>query len=187
MRYAAHTYTPHTHHTLNASELTRCVAVQMIREKSPCHLYFDLEFARDRNPQHPVDAQADQELVEAFIALTIAFLRELLGARCERDDVIDLDSSTGAKFSRHLIFRIPAYAWATNAECGRFVRHLAAKLHAQRAEAGAARFFVATEKGAKALFIDMGVYTRNRNFRLMKSSKLGKGMTITDPSCCHSV
>ena len=146
----------------------------MIREISPCHLYFDLEFPRERNPQHPIDAQLDQAFVDSFISLCIFYLQELLNVRCERELVIDLDSGTGAKFSRHLIFRMPGYAWASNAECGRFVRRFAAKLHGRQTEPSVAPLYVATDKPGKHLFIDMGVYTRNRNFRLMKSSKLAK-------------
>lgn len=149
--------------------------IQLIRENSPCHLYFDLEFNRNRNPQLELDLQKDQLLVDAFIAICIAYMREVLNVRCERDDVIDLDSTTVEKFSRHLIFRIPGQAWTSNAECGRFVRRLAVHLQSRQSEPLVAQFYVATEKPAKSLFVDMGVYTRNRNFRLMKSSKLGKG------------
>ena len=148
---------------------------QLIRENRPCNLYFDLEFSRDRNPHLELDAQKEQALVDAFVTICIAFMRQLLLVSCERDDVIDLDSSTAQKFSRHLIFRIPGRAWASNAECGRFVRRLAADLHVRQMEPMIAQFYVATEKPGRSLFVDMGVYTRNRNFRLMKSSKLGKG------------
>ncbi|XP_058525918.1 DNA-directed primase/polymerase protein isoform X2 [Ochotona princeps] len=37
---------------------------------------------------------------------------------------------------------------------------------------------VKNNMGEKHLFVDLGVYTRNRNFRLYKSSKLGKHVTL---------
>ncbi|XP_037687025.1 DNA-directed primase/polymerase protein isoform X2 [Choloepus didactylus] len=37
---------------------------------------------------------------------------------------------------------------------------------------------VKNNRGEKHLFVDLGVYTRNRNFRLYKSSKIGKQVTL---------
>ncbi|XP_068134817.1 DNA-directed primase/polymerase protein isoform X1 [Hyperolius riggenbachi] len=39
-------------------------------------------------------------------------------------------------------------------------------------------FLVGDKNGGKQLFIDLGVYTKNRNFRLYKSSKLGKDAVL---------
>lgn len=44
------------------------------------------------------------------------------------------------------------------------------------------RLFVRDKDGSDSLFIDQGVYTRNRNFRIILSSKLGKGTPLVDTS-----
>ena len=42
--------------------------------------------------------------------------------------------------------------------------------------------FVMGKSGSSVLFIDLGVYTKNRNFRLLGSAKLGKLVHLTDTS-----
>ena len=46
--------------------------------------------------------------------------------------IIDLDSSTEKKFSRHLVVRLPDAAFADNLHCGRFVHALCSDLAAER-------------------------------------------------------
>lgn len=131
-------------------------------------------------------------------------------------DIIDLDSSTDLKFSRHLIVHLPKGELFQNAmECGVFVKHFVERLVEEVVTDGMgddydvlkmALFVNSTissssssscstattttttsttttttnpsnqnkELQNKTLFIDTGVYTRNRLFRLMGSSKFGK-------------
>ena len=95
---------------------------ELIRAERPCHLYFDLEYCRHANP----DADGEQMVVTLCEALRRA-LATLLDRAVEGADawlrVVDLDSSTPAKFSRHLIVRIDggATAFADNQHCGRLV------------------------------------------------------------------
>jgi hypothetical protein len=115
-------------------------------------------------------------------------------------DVIELDStrppppdgSAPGKFSRHLIVRLPGGAmFADNAHAGAFVRLVCARLLAKasaegRSGAEHAGFLVAPRADSAAaaapataapfqLFVDTGVYTRNRAFRMYLSSKAPGG------------
>ena len=106
----------------------------------------------------------------------------------ERHCLIDLDSSTNTKFSRHWIFHLPNGQLFSDAYAvGIFVKLLTARLDAEK-ELGllqsrghkmlAKHIFVNTESDCGDVkltrFIDLGVYTRNRLFRLMGSTKFGK-------------
>lgn len=130
-----------------------------------------------------------------------------LNLRC--DHIIDLDSSTDSKFSRHLIVHMPNGELFRNAmECGVFVKNFVGRLvedsvatndrdrYKKRSalkenifvyskptkndntsddnkEEGEGREELPSDKN-KTLFVDLGVYTRNRLFRLLGSSKYGK-------------
>ena len=100
-------------------------------------------------------------------------------------DVVAVLKSTGSeearkKFSRHLVFRLPGVAFASAAHCGEFVRRLHADMSSRRgSDPDCDAVFVRGENAAKdaprdVSFVDLGVYTRNRAFRLYLSSKHGK-------------
>ena len=100
-------------------------------------------------------------------------------------DVVVVLKSTGSeearkKFSRHLVFRLPGVAFASAAHCGEFVRRLHADMSSRRgSDPDCDAVFVRGENAAKdaprdVSFVDLGVYTRNRAFRLYLSSKHGK-------------
>ena len=100
-------------------------------------------------------------------------------------DVVAVLKSTGSeearkKFSRHLVFRLPGVVFASAAHCGEFVRRLHADMSSRRgSDPDCDAVFVRGENAAKdaprdVSFVDLGVYTRNRAFRLYLSSKHGK-------------
>lgn len=99
--------------------------------------------------------------------------------------VVDLDSSTEKKFSRHLILRLNegATAFASNADVGRFVHALCTDFLARAAQPRMSELFVAppartdgvpAADAQRVSIIDLTVYSRHRCFRLYKSSKVGK-------------
>lgn len=45
-------------------------------------------------------------------------LEEVYGLHCSAKDVLNLDSSTSEKFSRHLIFMLPNAAFKDNSHAG---------------------------------------------------------------------
>ncbi|KAL6065303.1 DNA-directed primase/polymerase protein [Balamuthia mandrillaris] len=67
-----------------------------------------------------------------------------------------------------------------NIHCGNFVRILLNKLQVLRkTRRDVDRLFVRNERGDKeTFFVDMGVYSRNRNFRMAYSSKVGKNRPL---------
>ncbi|XP_040461451.1 DNA-directed primase/polymerase protein isoform X3 [Falco naumanni] len=204
---------------------------EVIPEKDACKLYFDLEFYKPANP----DADG-KSMVAKLIELVSQKLKELYDVNCSAKDVLDLDSSTDEKFSRHLIFLLQKAVFKDNINAGNFVRtilqpaitlmeskaaavipegagcvfqcsteavglggsltNLAAVEDASRGWPAVAHktkdtetshqgqnldfsFLMVNDKeGNKQLFVDLGVYTKNRNFRMYKSSKAGKNVIL---------
>lgn len=111
--------------------------------------------------------------------------------RLDRSCVVDLDSSTSVKFSRHLIVHLPNKAlFEDTSQVGAFVKRFVGRL-ADEIGNGAmkdrhptlAKYLFLNAKPSKkdtsttaslTCFIDLGVYTRNRLFRILGSSKYGK-------------
>jgi hypothetical protein len=77
--------------------------------------------------------------------------------------VLELDSTTPQKWSRHVVFRLPGLAFADNSHAGAFVRLVALRtLRKARHSTAHAALVVASKGGGVTLAVDMGVYTRNR-------------------------
>lgn len=180
---------------------------EVVRQARPCHLYFDLEFRTSCNEE--ADGPA---MVDKLIAIVCRELHRRYSLTCTRACVLELDSSTKAKFSRHLIFHLPGAVFADNISMGNFVRTLpglfgddgvGAEPHAGNGASSALRpepipasrpstdgvatacprvagptLCVLDKHGATTSFVDTGVYTRNRNFRLYLARKLGKTATL---------
>ncbi|EFN56160.1 hypothetical protein CHLNCDRAFT_51806 [Chlorella variabilis] len=143
---------------------------EIIRQGAPCHLYFDLEFQREHNPG--LDGGA---AVDALLELVREQLRGSFQLDMQDSWVLELDSSTDTKFSRHLVIRIPGVAFASNAHAGALVLQLCAGARERRGQDSRCELLIVKKKGGEeALFVDPAVYTRNRAFRLYLSSKAGK-------------
>ncbi|KAK1341755.1 hypothetical protein QTO34_016504 [Cnephaeus nilssonii] len=148
-----------------------------------------------------------KKMVALLIEHVCKALQELYRVNCSAEDVFNLDSSTDEKFSRHLIFQLHDVAFKDNIHVGNFVRkilqpafHLIAsgddeddgdrreldmefkgtgEAGVRGAEQPDLSFLVVKDPaGKRRLFVDLGVYTRNRNFRLYKSSKKGKPVVL---------
>ncbi|KAM8843451.1 DNA-directed primase/polymerase protein [Synchiropus picturatus] len=167
---------------------------EVIPEGAVCKLYFDLEFHKPSNK----DADGIQ-MVSLLIQYVCEKLKTIYGLECSARDVLNLDSSTEEKFSRHLIFNLHGAVFKDNTHVGGFIHAILQQvLSDSRAEGSAAAnrsdelapseapdnkrqkqddlsFLLVKNKDARdALFVDLGVYTKNRNFRLYRSSKVGK-------------
>ncbi|XP_015524397.1 DNA-directed primase/polymerase protein [Neodiprion pinetum] len=172
----------------------RC-SYEVIPDGSPCHLYFDLEFGKDLNP-----SSDGSKMTKTLIDVFCAHFLEHWGFPCRRSEVLSLDSTTDVKFSRHLVFRVKNVMFKNNQHAGRFVKTICSNIrqsllldNATRSSVDnilsrfhkedLAELFINTTKG-KELFVDEGVYTRNRHFRIYKSTKLGKNshLTVSDDS-----
>ncbi|KAM8878969.1 DNA-directed primase/polymerase protein [Spinachia spinachia] len=187
---------------------------EVILDGAVCKLYFDLEFCK------PSNKGADGEtMVSSFIQYVCDKLMEAFGLECSAVNVLNLDSSTDKKFSRHLIFNLQNAAFKDNIHMGRFINAIlqpvlsapescpnvamssvaesseirrthtvsegtpaepgeteeSPQAKRRRQEETDLEFLrVKNKEDQDALFVDLGVYTKNRNFRLYKSSKVGK-------------
>lgn len=128
----------------------------------PCKLYFDLEFKKKLNPK--IDSAS---LMQKFKARLISHLKETFGIILTESNILDLDSSTEEKFSRHVIVDL---IFKDNFHVGNYVRAFCSKFQEDKD----VRVQVTEKEGGVGIFVDQGVYTKNRNFRLFLSSKYGK-------------
>lgn len=190
---------------------------ELIRDHTPCRLYLDLEFSKTANPT--IDEETAEALVQDVCDELAVEFQRLYSIQVDRRHMMDLESSTPSKFSRHVILHLPeGHLFASAAAVGRFVRVLvgrwvdeiaAGTLPETRPTLAQYLFVVtpppkgssshttdettrppaATEKASASLsheppqktnnnnktcFIDLGVYTKNRLFRLLGSTKFGK-------------
>ncbi|KAL5980469.1 hypothetical protein ACLOJK_028377 [Asimina triloba] len=88
----------------------------MVHKGLPCHLYFDLEFDKKVNPE-----KDGVEMVDILISVIFDLLMEKYAIQGDQKWVVELDSSTKEKFSRHLIIHIPEMAFKDNSHVGAFV------------------------------------------------------------------
>ena len=218
-------------------------AYELIPPHTPCRLYLDIECV-----DHPdliqgevltpssVSEKQDRLLTELYKELAIE-LQEQYGNEIfhcpttsrsyklrplQRHDIVDLDSSTATKFSRHWIVHVPVVCvvadegqakassmdfmsealFPDNAAVGTFVRQWVGRMAEQHAtgqlgkgnEINALQKYLFVHKKSKNIgsndppatttstdqmscLIDLGVYTKNRLFRLMGSMKYGKPIT----------
>nr|XP_018681352.1 PREDICTED: DNA-directed primase/polymerase protein isoform X5 [Musa acuminata subsp. malaccensis] len=89
---------------------------EVIKEGLPCHLYFDLEFDKTVNADKNVD-----DMVDILMSVTFDILFDKYAIEANDGWIIELDSSTTKKFSRHVIIRIPKVAFKDNSHVGAFV------------------------------------------------------------------
>ncbi|XP_045816541.1 DNA-directed primase/polymerase protein-like [Trifolium pratense] len=176
-RFLASTYTEFWRRYKNMDSKSRH-HYEVIQEGLPCHLYFDLEFNKRVN----VGKNGD-EMVDLLISIVLEALHEKYEIHGDHDWIVELDSSTEDKFSRHLIIRIPKAAFKDNSHAGAFVSEICSRiLNARGKDKRCEKLFIAkdssTDESAYQLFVDTAVYTRNRVFRLHLSSKAGKSSIL---------
>ena len=100
---------------------------EMLRDGRPCHLYFDLEFVPAANSRLASPAARDA-LVDALLDLVDAEAVARWGEALDRSCVVESDSSTRAKWSRHIVARLPGgRAFVDVGAAGRFVMAVLAR------------------------------------------------------------
>lgn len=165
---------------------------EMIREGTNCRLYFDLEFCKVSNPQ--ILPNESEELMNEFIAELCIEFQEVYDIKIDRSNIVDLDSTTDKKFSRHLIIHLPKQQLFADAHAagifaktlvGRLAHELSIGTLANKRPILAKHLFVKQKpcdppnkmgdtSKRDTCFVDLGVYTRNRLFRILGSTKFGK-------------
>ncbi|GLT31228.1 hypothetical protein SLA2020_059780 [Shorea laevis] len=104
---------------------------EVIQECLPCHLYFDLEFCKRHNAGKDGD-----EMVDLLISVILEALVEKYSIEGNLDWIVELDSSTEDKFSRHLIIHIPKTAFKDNSHAGAFVAEICSRIASARERDG---------------------------------------------------
>ena len=154
----------------------RCT-YEVIPQGSKCKLYFDLEFSKQLNPQ-----SLGEIMVELLIKATASTVQEVYAITVAQSDVLILDGSTETKFSQHLIFQSSNIVFQDNIHAGNFVRYLIEQLKESKVPSLSTTeqqsLFINNDKRNTVSFCDLGVYTKNRNFRLFLSSKFGKNVPL---------
>ncbi|XP_077247420.1 DNA primase isoform X2 [Tasmannia lanceolata] len=151
---------------------------EVIQEGFPCHLYFDLEFSKRVNAEKNGD-----EMVDLLISLIFYAILDKYSIQGDQEWIIELDSSTEEKFSRHLIIRIPETAFKDNLHVGAFVAEVCSRISSGRGnDPRLDKLYVLKDSSSTEfpcqLFLDTAVYSRNRCFRLALSSKAGKSSVL---------
>jgi len=159
---------------------------QVIPEDSPCWLYLDLEYPIELNP-----LCNGSRMTRTLIDIIRAYLLNHYHLLCDRSNFLILDSTSSKKFSRHVIFTMKDMAFKDNSHVGKFIKiiynDILVYLKSDIPSHGILNHFnkadieemlVKTQHGEK-LFIDNGVYTKNRHFRIYLSTKWGKQSYLT--------
>lgn len=149
---------------------------EIVRERTPCRLYFDIEYLREFNP-----GADGEQLMRTLRFVVAARLQQCFGVLVDEEDFVDLDSSTAVKFSRHLVVRArPAEAlFRDTAHMARWVQAFVSELDAARVEDEAVdALWLRDAHGGRHFFADLAVYTRNRAMRLFLSSKFAKAAVL---------
>jgi hypothetical protein len=176
----------------------------VITESRYCNLYVDVEWTKKGGLNAWIDGES---VMQTLVQRLLRFFSTVFdGVQCSPEQVLHLDSSTPEKFSRHLIFNATCSAqqdddlplralFADNIHAGAFmadfVENEAASaglstgqhmdwhtLHQQHNENEATRLFCFDSDSRLCLCVDMGIYNRNRCFRLPLSSKCGKAAVL---------
>lgn len=148
---------------------------ELMREDTHCHLYFDVEFSKVSNPD--VDGVRMMDWLVQLIVEELKATPEIDTSKFdEQEHIVELDSESETKFSRHLIIQLPDdQVFADNSHCAHFVRKLWHTIESRRGEDDRCdAMFLRKERDdveKTEPFIDLGVYTRNRVFRLYLSNK----------------
>ncbi|KAF6211767.1 hypothetical protein GE061_012282 [Apolygus lucorum] len=177
------------HYDSQRSVAERCT-YEVITEGAACKLYADLEYEKVSNPH-----SKGHEMVSIFIDLICKSLFRDWGVRCMREHVLDLDSSTSNKFSRHLIFNLPSSCFMNNQHVGIFLKRLCQDVTSS-IDVGSVceslqgmllsdlrQLVVLDSKGSQKLFCDLSVYSKNRHFRVYRSTKKGKNAPLVLSEC----
>ncbi|PRQ45963.1 hypothetical protein RchiOBHm_Chr3g0497461 [Rosa chinensis] len=155
---------------------------EVIQEDLPCHLYFDLEFNKKDNGNRNGD-----EMVDLLISVVFEALLEKYSIQGNMEWILELDSSTEVKFSRHLIIRIQKTAFKDNSHVGAFVTEICSRISSAKGRDGRFENLSIRKDSSSAdfshLFVDTAVYTRNRCFLLALSSKAGKNSVLLPTGC----
>ncbi|CUV05191.1 unnamed protein product [Cryptosporidium hominis] len=141
---------------------------EVILVNQPCWLYFDIEYNKS---QYNLD---DNRILIDFTSHLKLWIKLLFGYSIDKNDIIYLCSSNADKFSYHIIIKridmVQNFStlFKDNISMKIFVTHFISFLNKNNVLLDEFDHFKLQN------IIDTGVYTRNRCFRMLYSSKFGK-------------
>ena len=161
-----------------------CHFYEVIREGQPSRLYLDVDV--DQTRKITIDGSILVDLLISFVNHCLLVMYKRV---CNRNQILLLDSSTSTKFSQHLVY--PDVIFRSNADCGNFVKTImnAAWNRVEKNEDSELTrgysvdslvwLFLDDDDLASTFASDVTVYSKNRHFRIWRSSKLEKKIPLT--------
>uniref|UniRef100_A0A0N5AMC0 DNA-directed primase/polymerase protein n=1 Tax=Syphacia muris TaxID=451379 RepID=A0A0N5AMC0_9BILA len=157
---------------------------ELIPDKIPVRLFFDLEFYREFNM-----ALEPKTVIAEFNRALINVIKRIYDIDLDvNKDMLILDASTSTKFSEHIIVHLPEFRlFPSCVSIRKLTKHLEGEMH------DLCQGLVYNTDGTKKVTVfDNAVYTLyacraeliNRNFRLYRSSKLRKNNPLHLASRC---
>ena len=128
----------------------------------PVKLFFDIEFYLALNKGK------SQTMLKYLLNLIVRHLGSRYDVKCSIDDILILDSCTSLKFSYHLI--LPKVIVANIKCCKSFIMSFLSSMSTSDKEF----LLVRSPSGGFKSVIDLAVYSKNQNMRILLSSKFGK-------------
>ena len=160
-----------------------CHFYEVIRSNEPCRLHFDVDVDLTSTITAVGSILVDQLISYVNHCLQVKYQRT-----CNRHQILILDSSTQKKFSQHVIY--PTVVFKTSLDCGNFVKSI---VHAawKAVEDGEDSLwtngfpedtlfwlFVDNADETTTFVSDITIYSKNRHFRIWRSSKLEKKVPL---------
>ena len=138
---------------ISQGTLTIC---EVIDAKKPCHLYIDIDVDLKETPGIKVyDCwKAVKPIIEGHFKILYPNIPI---------DYIVMDSSSNKKGSLHIVIKIKGHLFTNASHCGAYMRVLKKFIESEHSDV----------EGAFSFF-DLGIYTRNRLFRMLGQTKAGQ-------------
>lgn len=148
-------------------------AYEVVLPELECHFYVDAEVGLEKNEE---TLEFFEDLFKELIQELKLFMKMWYIAPQKNLDnmkVIILDSSKPTKFSKHTIFKIPECMFKNNYYCGAFIRQFHSYILKKYGPMESNKFYIYCDNQSefKQFIIDLGVYTKGRDFRLLGSRK----------------
>lgn len=149
--------------------LTICEVIQVDKA---CHLYLDIDVDLKETPG--IDVRECWSKIQPIIVQHMhAYInRELTpeSARPSSDVSFNImDSSSDTKGSLHIVVKVADHLFKNAAHCGAYMRCLQKWIELNQ-----------PSLQGHFMFVDMGVYTRNRLFRMLGNTKVGQRRFLTN-------
>ncbi|KAI1727005.1 DNA-directed primase/polymerase protein [Ditylenchus destructor] len=147
---------------------------EIILENTPCRLFLDLEYIKAFNMD--IDLPV---MMGNFLDVCAKLLTSFIGEPVNVDDFLILESSTEEKFSAHVIVHLPKGRVFSS------MKDLKVVLTRLSQQLGVENVAVINSPQSRNRFLcDTTIYTKNRNFRLYLSSKIGYNTPLTLAEYC---